>query len=209
MLQAAPGRRSLASHGKPHGHHRRRRAGRPLHPPRAAVRRQERLQAASAQNPLGEAWRAEALQMPSEPGDMRGGFGSLAQQGFPARFPGRSAYRQIKHTSAGMQEGAASPFLSHPQRRRVRRQERLQAASAQKPLGGGLEGRSPPNAIRTRRHARRVRKPCAAYHTSAGMQEGAASPFPCHPQRRRVRREERLQAASAIMFRPCALRTGT
>ena len=31
-----------------------------------------------------------------------------------------------------------------------------------KPLGGGLEGRSPPNTIRTRRHARRVRKPCAA-----------------------------------------------
>ena len=46
-------------------------------------------------------------------------------------------------------------------------------------------------------------------HTSAGMQEGAASPFLCYPQRRRVRREERLQAASAIMFRPCASRTGT
>ena len=46
-------------------------------------------------------------------------------------------------------------------------------------------------------------------NTSAGMQEGAASPFLCHPQRRRVRREERLQAASAIMFRRCASRTGT
>ena len=46
-------------------------------------------------------------------------------------------------------------------------------------------------------------------YTSAGMQEGAASPFLSHPQRRRVRREERLQAASAIMFRPCAARTGT
>ena len=57
--------------------------------------------------------------MESEPGDMCGGFGSLAQQGFPARFPGRSAYRQIEYTSAGMQEGAASPFLSHPQRRTV------------------------------------------------------------------------------------------
>ncbi len=33
-------------------------------------------------NPLREAWRAEALQIQSEPGDMRGGFGSLAQQGF-------------------------------------------------------------------------------------------------------------------------------
>ena len=31
-----------------------------------------------------------------------------------------------------------------------------------KPHWGGLEGQSPPNAIRTRRHARRVRKPCAA-----------------------------------------------
>ena len=33
----------------------------------------------------------------------------------------RSAYRQIENTSAGMQEGAASPFLCYPQRRRVRR----------------------------------------------------------------------------------------
>src|SRR5699024_3895947 len=31
-----------------------------------------------------------------------------------------------------------------------------------KPPLGGLEGRSPPKTIRTRRHARRVRKPCAA-----------------------------------------------
>src|SRR5699024_9955231 len=44
----------------------------------------------SPKNPIGEVWRAEALQLPSEPGDMRGGFGSLAQQGFPARFPGRA-----------------------------------------------------------------------------------------------------------------------
>ena len=43
-----------------------------------------------SKDPLGEVWRAEALQMESEPGDMRGGFGSLAQQGFPARFPGRA-----------------------------------------------------------------------------------------------------------------------
>ena len=28
----------------------------------------------------------------------------------------RPAYRQMEHTSAGMQEGAASPFLCHPQR---------------------------------------------------------------------------------------------
>ena len=108
----------------------------------------------SAENPMGEVWRAETLQMKSA------------------------------------------------------------AADSQKPHGGGLEGRSPPNAIRTRRHARRVRKPCAAR-------------FPCTFPRPRLRRRgnvscrkrpaapafsdklERLQAASAIMFRPCALRTGT
>ena len=44
-----------------------------------------------SKSPFGEAWRAEALQIQSEPGDMRGGFGSLAQQGFPARFPGRAS----------------------------------------------------------------------------------------------------------------------
>ena len=42
---------------------------------------------------------------------------------------------------------------------------------------------------------------------SAGMQEGAAAP--CHPQRRHVRRQERLQAASAIMFQPCTSCAGT
>ncbi len=36
------------------------------------------------------------------------------------------------------------------------------AIRSDKPLWGGLEGRSPPNAIRTRRHVRRVRKSCAA-----------------------------------------------
>ncbi len=101
---------------------------------------------------------------------------------------------------------------------------------------GNAQGSLAAQNIRTRRACRRVRIPlgglrssrppngvfagrvclCAgslAYrqmeHTSAGMQEGAASPFLSHPQRRRVRREERLQAASAIMFRPCASRTGT
>ena len=89
--------------------------------------------AASAENPFGEAWRAEALQIQSEPGDMRGGFGSLAQQG--------SAY----HTSAGMQEGAASPFLSHPQRRTVEkphweawRAEALQIQSEPGDMCGGF-----------------------------------------------------------------------
>ena len=43
------------------------------------------------------------------------------------------------------------------------------------PHWGGLEGRSPPNTIRTRRHARRVRKPCAAR-------------FPCAFPRPRLRR---------------------
>ena len=36
------------------------------------------------------------------------------------------------------------------------------AADRRKTPLGGLEGRSPPNTIRTRRHVRRVRKPCAA-----------------------------------------------
>ena len=49
-----------------------------------------RLAVRPSKDPLGEVWRAEALQIQSEPGDMRGGFGSLAQQGFPARFPGRA-----------------------------------------------------------------------------------------------------------------------
>ena len=53
-------------------------------------KRGRRLAVRPSKNPMGEAWRAEALQMKSEPGDMRGGFGSLAQQGFPARFPGRA-----------------------------------------------------------------------------------------------------------------------
>ena len=69
----------------------------------------------------------------------------------PAPALPASAYRQTEHTFAGMQKGAVSPFLCHPQRRTV-----------EEPLGGGLEGRSPPTVIRTRRHARRVRKPCAA-----------------------------------------------
>ena len=49
-----------------------------------------RPQRRTVEAPFGEVWRAEALQIQSEPGDMRGGFGSLAQQGFPARFPGRA-----------------------------------------------------------------------------------------------------------------------
>ena len=47
--------------------------------------------------------------------------------------------------------------------------------TVEKPLWGGLEGRSPPNTIRTRRHVRRVRKPCAAR-------------FPCTFPRPRPRR---------------------
>ena len=66
----------------------------PCHSQRRRVRREERLQVASVEAPFGEVWRAEALQMESEPGDMCGGFGSLAQQGFPARFPGRAPRRR-------------------------------------------------------------------------------------------------------------------
>ena len=47
--------------------------------------------------------------------------------------------------------------------------------TVEKPLWGGLEGRSPPKTIRTRRHVRRVRKPCAAR-------------FPCTFPRPRPRR---------------------
>ena len=53
-----------------------------------------RLAFRPSKDPLGEVWRAEALQIQSEPGDMCGGFGSLAQQGFPARFPGRAPGRR-------------------------------------------------------------------------------------------------------------------
>ena len=86
-----------------------------------------------------------------------------------------AAYRQMEHTSAGMEEGATAPSCAIRSGGVYAAKERLQAAFPEKPHWGGLEGRSPPNGIRTRRHARRVRKPCAAR-------------FPCTFPRPRPRR---------------------
>ena len=57
---------------------------------------------------------------------------------------GRSAYRIT--LLRGCRKGRQAPSC---------------AIRSDKPLWGGLEGRSPPTVIRTRRRARRVRKPCA------------------------------------------------
>ena len=43
----------------------------------------------TVKKPFREVWRAEALQAQIESGDMRGGFVSLAQQGFLTLFPAR------------------------------------------------------------------------------------------------------------------------
>ena len=50
-------------------------------------KRGRRLAVRPSKDPLGEVWRAEALQMKSEPGDMRGGFGSLASKVSLRVFP--------------------------------------------------------------------------------------------------------------------------
>ena len=50
-------------------------------------------------NPFGEVWRAEALQMQSESGDMCGGFGNLAAQGFLALFPAREPHGGERKTA--------------------------------------------------------------------------------------------------------------
>ena len=67
--------------------------------------------------PIGEVWRAKALQMQSEPGDMRGGFGSLAQQGFPARFPGRAPGRR---GNVSWRQRPAQPAFSDKLRKGLR-----------------------------------------------------------------------------------------
>ena len=67
--------------------------------------------------PIGEVWRAKALQMQSEPGDMRGGFGSLAQQGFPARFPGRAPGRR---GNVSWRKRSAQPAFSDKLRKGLR-----------------------------------------------------------------------------------------
>ena len=46
-------------------------------------------------------------------------------------------------------------------------------SGCQKTSLGGLEGRSPPNAIRIRRHVRRIRKPCCARFPCAVSRPGA------------------------------------
>ena len=46
-------------------------------------------------------------------------------------------------------------------------------SGCQKTSLGGLEGRSPPNAIRIRRHVRRIRKPCTARFPCAVSRPGA------------------------------------
>ena len=63
-----------------------------------------------------------------------------------------------------IRRAAADEGSGRPVRRRLRSRKagRRPAQTVEKPLWGGLEGRSPPNTIRTRRHVRRVRKPCAA-----------------------------------------------
>ena len=45
-------------------------------------------------------------------------------------------------------------------------------SDCQKTLPGGLEGRSPPNVIRIRRHVRRMRKPCLARFPCAVSRPG-------------------------------------
>ena len=54
--------------------------------------------AQTVKKPLWVVWRAAALQMQSESGDMCGGFGSLAQQGFLTLFPAREAHRAERET---------------------------------------------------------------------------------------------------------------
>ena len=78
------------------------------------------LPVAYGQLPFREAWRAEALQVLIESGDMRGGFVRLAQQGFPARFPGRAESagetRSVGKIAAGelFRQAEAAPTESPP-----------------------------------------------------------------------------------------------
>ena len=52
-----------------------------------------------------EVWRAAALRMQSESGDMCGGFGILAVQGFLALFPAREAQRAERETALKLGKG--------------------------------------------------------------------------------------------------------
>ena len=53
----------------------------------------------TVKKPLWVVWRAVALQMQSESGDMCGGFGSLAQQGFLAPFSAREPHGGERETA--------------------------------------------------------------------------------------------------------------
>ena len=53
----------------------------------------------TVKKPLWVVWRAVALQMQSESGDMCGGFGSLAVQGFLALFPAREPHGGERETA--------------------------------------------------------------------------------------------------------------
>ena len=102
-----------------HGRFRRKRRSSPPYTPPGTTRARKSLALSRSQtveNPIGEAWRAKALQMQSEPGDMRGGFGSLAQQGFPARFPGRAPRR--RENVSWRKRPAAPAFFDKPKARK-------------------------------------------------------------------------------------------
>ena len=53
----------------------------------------------TVKKPFREVWRAKALQMQSESGDMCGGFGNLAVQGFLAPFPAREPHGGERETA--------------------------------------------------------------------------------------------------------------
>ena len=113
--------------------------------------------------PHWEAWRAEALQLPSEPGDMCGGFGSLAQQGFPARFPGRAPRRRgnvswRKRLAApaffDKRTGACAPAFVIPEEGGTRPPVRfLPARPGALPEGRPVRPKAPPPTLRANRAA--------------------------------------------------------
>ena len=67
----------------------------------------------TVKKPFREVWRAKALQMQSESGDMCGGFGSLAQQGFLTAFPARESRRDERETPQISEKDAAGGLFRH------------------------------------------------------------------------------------------------
>ncbi len=61
--------------------------------------------AQAVKKPLWVVWRAVALQMQSESGDMCGGFGSLAVQGFLAPFPAREPHGGREENGVNLGKG--------------------------------------------------------------------------------------------------------